>query len=304
MKKNESPTPEADRKLRGLESLNQVEHDALLAVFEPLVNKKMKYFTLKGKRRKEASYQERSNISLPGAEQKLSFILMYMKENPNQAYHGFAFGMAQSKVSEWISFLSPVLEEALIQMGFMPQCGDRWQYRGEQTDYFIADVTERQVPRRSDHDAQQEEYSGKKKDHTMKNLAITDEYGYVRFLSTSYEGTVHDKAIWDELHLEQTDHNMLLDLGFVGVEHEFPNAILPFKKPRKAELTPLQKQINHVISKLRIRIEHAFAGVKRLKIIRNKIRLKSFDARDQMMRIATALHNLRWHFRGNLKIHS
>jgi len=280
-----------------LTSVNQVEHAALLKVFEPLVREKMLRFTLKGKRRKRLFYQEASNSSLPGAARKLEFILMYMKENPNQAYHGYAFGIGQSKVSEWIRFLSPVLEAALFQLGCMPQTGDQWVYQGEETDYLIGDVTERQVPRRSDHQAQKEEYSGKKKCHTMKNLAITDQYGYVLFLSSTYEGTAHDKVLWDEMEIEQTDHNMLLDLGFKGVEHDFPNAILPFKKPRKKELTDLQKSINKQISSIRVRVEHAFAGIKRLKIIRNKIRLKGYDIRDQMMRIATAIHNLRMRFR-------
>ncbi|MEM6263735.1 MAG: hypothetical protein AAGI38_14575, partial [Bacteroidota bacterium] len=58
-----------------------------------------------------------------------------------------------------------------------------------------------------------------------------------------------------------------------------------------------QKKINKVINGLRVRIEHTFSGIKCLKIIRNKIRLKSYDIRDQMMRIAAALQNLRLTFR-------
>ena len=294
----------ADRKLRSLTSLNQIEYDELLSVFAPLVEKKLCYFTLKGAPRKKPSFVEQKNSSLYGSSYKLEFMLMYMKENPNQSYQGYAFGMCQSKVSEWVRFLSPVLEESLKKLGFMPQTGTSYTCHAEDADYLLMDVTERQLPRRTDMEAQKEEYSGKKKCHTMKNLAITDPEGYILFLSDSYEGTLHDKALWDALVVKPFEQNLLVDLGFMGIDKKYPNAILPFKKTRNAKLSEAQKQINRVISRLRIRIEHAFAGVKCLKIIRNKIRLKSYDSRDQMMRIATALHNLRITYRKPLINHS
>ncbi len=86
---------------------------------------------------------------------------------------------------------------------------------------------------------------------------------------------------------------MLADLGFLGIEKKCPNAILPYKKPTNKELTGLQKQINRGIGAARVRIEHAFSGVKRLKIIRNKIRLKPYLVRDMVFKIAVGLHNLR-----------
>jgi len=302
--KQKPKTQGADCKLRSLTSLNQVEYDELLSVFTPLVEKKLAHYTLKGKPRKIPSFQEQSNSSLYGSSVKLDFMLMYMKENPNQAYHGYSFGMSQSKVSEWVHFLSPVLEQSLTKMGYMPQTGTSYACQGDELDYLLMDVTERRVPRRTDHKAQEEDYSGKKKCHTIKNLAITDPNGYVLFLSESYEGKVHDKALWDDLVIEPFEQNLLVDLGFLGIDKTHPNAIMPFKKPRKSELTEAQKQINKVINGMRIRIEHAFSGVKRLKIIRNKIRLKSYQIRDQMMRIATALHNFRMTIRNPIYNHS
>lgn len=300
MKQNPKPKG-ADAQCKALTSLNQAEYAMLLAEFELGVTKKLKHYTLKGKARQRPCYREQANSSLYGAQRKLDFILMYMKENPNQAYHGYSFGLSQSKVSEWVYFLTPVLEEVLKKLGFMPQIGASYSCEDQQIDYLLMDVTERVVPRRSDAEAQQAEYSGKKKRHTIKHLAISDEVGYVLFLSDSHEGKMHDKALWDELEVEPVEQNLLADLGFQGIELTHQNAILPFKKPKNGELTPAQKQINQVISRLRIRIEHAFSGIKRLKIIRNKIRLKSYEIREQMMRIATALHNFRMVFRSKLR---
>lgn len=294
----------ASSKHRSLTSLNQIEFDELLKVFSPLVEKKLSRYTLKGKLRKLSCFTERKNSSLYGCARKLEFILMYLKENPNQSYHGYAFGMSQSKVSEWVYFLSPILEESLKKLALMPQTGTYYALKEDELDYLLMDVTERRVPRRTDLVAQKEEYSGKKKCHTIKNLAITDPNGYFLFLSDSYEGRIHDKAIWDDLIVENFEQNMLVDLGFLGIDNTHPNAILPFKKPRNGTLTQAQKQINKVISQKRIRIEHAFAGLKCLKIIRNKIRLKSYDIRERIIRIATALHNLRIRFRQPIINHS
>ena len=286
-----------DSKLRALVSLNQIEYDELYKHFDPLINEKLRTVTLKGQYRLFKAENEPSNSSLYGNKAKLDFILMYLKENPNQSYHGHFFKMSQSKVSEWVSYLLPVLERSLQKMSFMPQSGYEFKVPLQGAQYLIADVTERQVPRDIDNENQQEEYSGKKKLHTMKNLAISDEKGYILFISGSYQGSTHDKSIWDQIDLDFGDLNVLTDLGFLGADKTHPNVILPYKKPKNKELTDLQKDINKAIGSCRVKIEHAFSGVKRLKIIRNKIRLKTYQIRDQVFRVASALHNLRLYFR-------
>ena len=304
MKKTKKAPPATDSKCRALTSLNQPEYDRLLSVFNRLVSQKLYCYTLKGKPRKSKAFKESRNSSLYGSNSKLNFILMYIKENPNQSYQAYNFGISQAKVSEWVAFLTPVLETSLKQMSFMPATGDNYRPPQDNHDFLLVDVTERQVSRRTDDDGQQEEYSGKKKLHTVKNLAITTPEGYITYLSNSYEGATHDKTIWDELKIGQTPLNLLADLGFQGIDKGHPNVILPFKKPKGAELSDMRKAINKEISSLRIRIEHAFSGMKRLKIIRDKIRLRTYEIRDRMCRIAAALHNLRLTLRKPIANHS
>lgn len=98
-----------------------------------------------------------------------------MKENPNQTYHGSLFGLSQAKVSECDYFLSPILEQSLIEMGYMPRLGDSYMLEAKESEYLLIDVTERRVSRRCDQDAHREEYSGTKKLHRI-NLAITDQH--------------------------------------------------------------------------------------------------------------------------------
>lgn len=295
--------PTNDTKLRALVSLNQDEYEKLFIIFDKLVSEKLANCTLKGQLRLFKEYKEAKNSSLYGSKRKLDFILMYLKENPCQSYHGELFGISQSKVSEWISFLLPVLEASLVKMGLMPQIGTVFIEKDIQSDCLLVDVTERPIPRSIDYENQKEAYSGKKKLHTMKNLVITDENAKLLFISESEYGSTHDKTIWDSIEFKFKDKNILADLGFVGIDKDHSNVVLPYKKPKNGELSELQKQINKKISAIRVRIEHAFSGMKRLKIIRNKIRLKTYELRDQVFRIAAALHNLRVESR-NLINHS
>lgn len=297
MKQNRNKIEIARSKLRSLVSLNQDEYESLLSIFDVLVTEKLLTCDLKGQLRLFKKQEEHNASSLYGSSTKLDFILMYLKENPNQEYHGKLFGISQSKVSEWIKYLLPVLEGSLAKMGVMPQTGSEFVEQEAPSECLLVDVTEREVPRDTDHENQKEAYSGKKKFHTMKNLAITDEGAKVLFVSESEYGSTHDKTIWDGIVFKFRDKNLLADLGFLGIEKDNPNVILPYKKTKNRELTGSQKEINRKISAVRVRIEHAFSGIKRLKIIRNKIRLKTYEVRDQVFRIAAALHNLRVKFR-------
>lgn len=59
------------------------------------------------------------------------------------------------------------------------------------------DGVEREVPRSTDYQTQKEYYSGKKKQHNVKNNVMTSDTAEVLFVSPTYEGKVHDKKIND-----------------------------------------------------------------------------------------------------------
>ncbi len=279
-------------KINPLTSLNQKEFKLLLSIFSNHVEQKCAHFTLKGFRRKIIKFKEAKNFSLKGSFKKLDFILMYLRENPTQVFFAKHFKMTQGKVSEWVHFLIPVLELSLKKINMTPKTGDYYNHDNED-DCLLFDVVENQVTRQVDLDNQKEEYSGKKKMHTMKYLAISNEDRFIYYLSPAYFGTKHDKSILDDLTIETGDLSLIFDSGFQGVQNEFENAIIPYKKSKKGKLNEVQKSTNKAIGSVRIKIEHAFAGVKRLRIIHEKIRIKIFEKREQIMRIAVGLHNLR-----------
>ena len=86
---------------------------------------------------------------------------------------------------------------------------------------------------------------------------------------------------------------MLLDLGYIGYKATNLTVILPHKKPRKTELTLVQKEQNTEHSSERVCNEHTMKGIKRLRIVKDTLRLNSYDYADTLFVNACALHNFR-----------
>ena len=51
--------------------------------------------------------------------------------------------------------------------------------------------------------------------------------------------------------------------------------------------------LNHLVSSVRIVVEHVLAGVKRCRIVKDVLRLTNAGMSDMVMEIACGLHNLR-----------
>lgn len=73
--------------------------------------------------------------------------------------------------------------------------------------------------------------------------------------------------------------------------------IQPKKKPRGEALSDLDKHINHWISSIRIRVEHAIGGVKRYRIVKDKVRCWKPGFIDAVFETGCGLHNFRLNFR-------
>jgi hypothetical protein len=163
---------------------------------------------------------------------------------------------------------------------------------------FYHDGTERPVQRPVDADEQGEYYSGKKKCHTVKNILLTDEGCYIRFMSETYAGKWHEKSIVDDAHYRLPAGSVLYqDMGFQGFAVVDVTIQQPIKKARGAELTAEQKANNRQIASAKMRIEHTIGSVKRCRIIKEKMRYWQDTIRDMVMQIACGLHNFRLRYR-------
>jgi hypothetical protein len=124
----------------------------------------------------------------------------------------------------------------------------------------------------------------------------------VCFLSHTYEGKASDKSIAELVGYTLPAGSCLYqDKGFQGFFLPGITIVQPKKTPRGGELTPPEKAMNRCISSIRIRIEHAIGGVKRYRIVKDKIRLLKDGIRDAVMETCCGLHNFRleyrpWHY--------
>ena len=134
-----------------------------------------------------------------------------------------------------------------------------------------------------------------KKTHTVKNNLVVDvEERRVRYLSGTDAGSVHDKRICDEEAYRFPPGCVLFkETGFQGYEPDNICTYQPKKKPRGHELTPEEKAENTMISRIRILVEHAIAGVKRCHIVQDVFRNTKDHFDDLVMEIACGLHNFR-----------
>jgi len=113
-------------------------------------------------------------------------------------------------------------------------------------------------------------------------------------LSETYEGTVHDKKICDIEEYSFPEKFLLrYDLGYIGYQPENVTIEKPHKNTKLNPLTGQQKLENKTISGKRVSIEQAISGVKRLRVVADKIRTYCRDFRNNVMKIACAIHNLR-----------
>lgn len=103
-----------------LTSLTVEEFHELVEPFEAAFREHMAMWTLEGKPRQNRAYVSYAKSPLPTPEERLLFLLSYLKENPTQTYHGLLYGMSQGKTNMWLHSLLPALRGALRATGDAP----------------------------------------------------------------------------------------------------------------------------------------------------------------------------------------
>ena len=101
-------------------SLTLEEFQQLVPPFEAAFHAHMATWRLDGKPRTARQFAVYKNCPLPTPEDRLFFLLTYLKTYSLQVVQGRLFGMGQSKANQWIHVLLPVLLAALRTLGDAP----------------------------------------------------------------------------------------------------------------------------------------------------------------------------------------
>src|SRR6266542_4583449 len=103
-----------------LTSLTVDEFEQLVPPFEAAFVQHMHDWTMEGKPRTGRRYSQYTNCPLPTPEDRLLFVLSYLKLAALQVAHGALFGMTQSNANKWIHVLLPVLHQSLLDLHDLP----------------------------------------------------------------------------------------------------------------------------------------------------------------------------------------
>src|SRR5215467_7838316 len=101
-------------------SLTLDEFQLLVLPFEAAYQSHLAAWRLDGKPRTARRFAVYKNCPLPTPEDRLFFILTYLKTYSLQVVQGRRFGMRQSKANQWIHVLLPALLAALRTLGDAP----------------------------------------------------------------------------------------------------------------------------------------------------------------------------------------
>src|SRR5215467_3879232 len=101
-------------------SLTLDEFQQLVPPFEAAFHARMAAWRMDGKPRTARRFTVYQNCPLPTPEDRLLFILAYIKTYVLQVVQGRLFGMGQSKANQWMHVLLPVLLAALRALGDAP----------------------------------------------------------------------------------------------------------------------------------------------------------------------------------------
>lgn len=119
----------------------------------------------------------------------------------------------------------------------------------------------------------------------------------IEYLSPCFSGKTHDVTVlksvfspdgnWFENHIIQGD------LGYLGFDkaYESDQVELPHKKPKGGELSDEQKVDNQKLSRERVAVEHSIGGMKRYRILSNRLRMHNLTAYDRKLEVCAGLWN-------------
>ena len=166
------------RQLKSLIGLSREEFDKLLEAFSVCLEEaKNKQYRKNRKNRKRRPGGGRTG-SLGTPENKLFFILYYLKNYPTFDVLGFTFDMNPSKAHENVKKLIPILKRAQQKLQILPKQyfknADEFSQLVENNKNIAIDATEREHFRHQNNKQQRQHFSGKKRRHTVKNTVIAD----------------------------------------------------------------------------------------------------------------------------------
>lgn len=283
-----------ERMCKALTGLSTHEFKALVPDFSFYY----KEFEAKRKKKRLRKVGGGRDSKIESIEEKLFYVLWYMKTYPTFDVASFNVGFARSSACTWIHDLLPILELTMKRKFVLPQrkISDPEEYFRlfpEAKEVFV-DAVERLKQRPKKKKAQQKAYSGKKKAHTRKSVVVADAKKRILVVTKQKSGRRHDKRLADKesiFEMIPKEISIMSDTAFIGEAKVHPNILIPKKKTKKNPLTEDEKEMNKFISSYRVIVEHAIGGIKRYRCMSGKLRNHKAFIDDKFILLSAGLWN-------------
>jgi hypothetical protein len=119
----------------------------------------------------------------------------------------------------------------------------------------------------------------------------------ILYLSNCWVGKAQDYGMFkeefppDKNWFEQ--FRVRVDLGFLGFEKDYvcKELLIPNKRKKKQELSAEQKAENKLLASKRIYVEHAIGGMKRYRILSDRLRVHDVELYNVILGVCAGLWN-------------
>ncbi len=131
----------------------------------------------------------------------------------------------------------------------------------------------------------------------MKSMIISTPNKKIQYISPCYQGSCHDyQLLKTEFPVNKNwfeKFTVRLDLGYLGFKKDYVcrQVFIPYKKTKLNPLTDEQKESNKNHAKKRIVVEHSIAGLKRYRILSDRLRCHLIDFYDDVLAVCAGLWN-------------
>jgi hypothetical protein len=240
--------------------------------------------TLRQSQERQRIEQTKTRINAPGGgrkpnlstESEIGLCLFYLRHLPTFDILGLQFGISKTSANDifhyWLRILREILPASLLEQ-VKNQTSDLEVVQELLTEFeLLVDSTEQHRERPGEYQEQKNFFSGKKKKHTFKNqFVILPQARDIVDVIVGLPGPVSDINLLREQQKKfDSAQKFKGDKAYIGEK----NVTTPHKKPRKRELSEIQKQENQIFSRIRIIIEHLIRRVKVFQVAAQRFRLR------------------------------
>jgi len=134
----------------------------------------------------------------------------------------------------------------------------------------------------------------------VKTMVISTPDRYIHYVSRCWVGKSHDYRLLKHKFPPELgwfkNHTVRLDLGYQGFEkdYECQEVMIPKKKSIKRKLNELEKKQNKEKAAERITVEHAIGGMKRYRILSDRLRIHNCKMYSDAVEVCAGLWNFYW----------